>query len=61
VLHGVDDVLPAALDVILGTDGDRFDLLLRTHDMLERGAEFDGKPSVRNQNDADHSIIPRAT
>ena len=59
-LHRFDDVLAALLDIVVGTDGDRFDLLLRTDDMLQRRAKFHGEPAVGNENKADHQELRRA-
>ena len=53
-LDRLDDVLAALFDVIVGTDGHGLDLLLRADHMLERRAEFDGEPPVRNENETDH-------
>ena len=39
-LDRLDDVLAALLDIVVGTDGHGFDLLLRTDHMLQRGAEL---------------------
>ena len=38
-LRGFEDVAAALLHVVFGPDGDRLELRLRPHDMLQRGAE----------------------
>jgi hypothetical protein len=53
-LDRLDDVLAALLDIVVGADGDGLDLPLRSHDMLQRRAEFDGEPPVGDENETDH-------
>ena len=45
----------ATLDIVLGADRDRRDLLLRPDDMLQRGAKLRRQLSVRHEDHADHS------
>ncbi len=59
-LDRLDDVLAALLDVVVGADGDRLDLPLRSHHVLEGRAELDGETPVRDQNETDHRDSPRA-
>ena len=42
-VDGFDDVTSTQIRVILCTDRNRFDLLLRTHDMFQRRLELVGK------------------
>ncbi len=58
-LDRLDDVLAPLFDVVVGTNGDRLDLLLGADDMFKRGSEFDGKPAMGNQNEANHQRTPR--
>ena len=59
-LDRLDDVLAALLDVVVGADGDGFDLLLRADHVLQRRAELDGQPPVGDQNKTDHRNSRRA-
>src|SRR5262249_42429533 len=52
--HCFNDVLAALLDIVVGTDGYRFDLTLRTDNVLQGGAELYGKPPVGNQHKTNH-------
>ena len=51
-------MLLALLDVVVGADGDGFDLLLRTHHMLKGRAKLGGEPPVGHEYEADHSELP---
>src|SRR5262249_20945102 len=53
-LDRLDDVLAALLDVVVGADGHRLDLLLGADHMFKGRAELNGKPPVRDKNEADH-------
>ena len=53
----LDDVAAALLDVVVGTDGDRLDLLLLADHVFQRRAKFDGEPPVGDKNQAYHLKI----
>jgi hypothetical protein len=42
------------IDVILGPDADSLDVILRPHDVLDRGEKLARKIAVRDYDDADH-------
>ena len=42
------------IEIVVRTDGNGLQLLLRTDDMLERRTEFMGEPAMRNDDDTDH-------
>jgi hypothetical protein len=52
--HDLDELLPALLHVVFGTNRKRFQLALRAHDVLKRSAKFGCKSGVSNNDDADH-------
>jgi AMP-binding enzyme len=53
-LDRLDDVFAALLDVIVGPDRHRLDLLLGAYHVLERGTELHGKSTVRDKDNANH-------
>ena len=54
--HGVENIRPADLHVVLGADRDRLDLLLRAHDMLERGAKFRRQSPMCDEHHSNHIV-----
>ena len=52
--------MTATLDVVVGSDHHRLDLLLLADDMLQRRAELDGEPPVGDEDNTDHESSPRA-
>ena len=44
-------------EIIVGSDRDRLDLLLRPDDVFKRGTKLVREPAMRNDDDADH-VIP---
>ena len=59
-LDRLDDITPTLLDIVVRPDGHRLDLVLSADDMLQGGAELDGKPPVGYENDTDHGTTRRA-
>ena len=55
-LHGVDDVAPPLLHVVVGADRNRFEVLLRSDDMLDGMPELFGQLTVRNKHESDHYV-----
>src|SRR5690606_31229114 len=53
------DVVAALFHVVIRTDGDGLDHVLRADDMLERCLELHGEGAVRHQNHADHRYSPK--
>src|SRR5262249_44365840 len=59
-LDRLDDVLAALLAIVIRTDGDRFDLVLRADHVLQGSAELNGEPPMGDDYQADHRNSPRA-
>src|SRR5262249_60114666 len=58
-LARLDVVLGARLDIVVGPDGARLDLLLRATHVLQGRAELDGETSMRHKNKANHGAPRR--
>ncbi len=50
--------MAALLHVVVRADADRRHVFLRADDVLERGDEFGGKPSVGHEDHSDHTSSP---
>ena len=50
----IDQLRSARLHVVVGADGQGFELLLRPDDVFQSGAELCGQASVSDNDDADH-------
>src|SRR5262249_6509000 len=53
----VDNVLTPALHVVFRADGDGFEFVLRSDDVLHGVAEFLGQLTVRHEHESDHSQL----
>src|SRR5215471_15911058 len=58
-LDRLDDVLAALLDVVVGPDRYRLDLLLRADHVFQDRAELSGKAPMRDEYEADHGAPRR--
>jgi len=56
-LDRLDDVLAAALHVVVGPDGHRLELFLGSHHVLDGVPEFFGQLTVRDKHESDHSRV----
>jgi hypothetical protein len=51
---GGNDFLTPLFDIVIRPDANRFDLLLRTDDMFQRGAKFRGEAAMGHEDDSNH-------
>src|SRR5262249_54431498 len=58
-LDGLDDVLAALFHIVVGADGHRLDLLLRSDHMLQSRTELRGEAPVRDEYETDHAVPRR--
>src|SRR5262249_60551775 len=55
--YGLNEFRAPCLHIVLGSDGQRLELLLRPDDMLEGSSEFCSQPSMGDNDDADHRVM----
>ena len=55
------DLAAARVHVVVGSDGDRLELRLRPDDVLQRRAELERQPAMRDDDKADHRCEPTSS
>ena len=60
-MDGVDDLAAAHGGVVFRPDGDRLELRLRPHHVLERRAELERQPAMRDDDKSDHEVKPTSS
>ncbi|MNL34736.1 hypothetical protein D3C87_1567240 [compost metagenome] len=57
VSHGVEDILPTLIHVVLWADANGLDSFLRTDNMLERMSEFLSQLAMGDKHKSDHGSL----
>src|SRR5262245_14811890 len=55
-MHGVEDIAPPLLHVIVRANRNGFEIFLRSDDMLHGASELFGQLTVRDKHESDHSF-----